>query len=58
MLPFMFATGIENNAPTIADGRIRRGQMEESGRSAPAHGLDAAARLRSTPAARISERHP
>jgi hypothetical protein len=23
MLPFMFATGIENSAPTIADGRIR-----------------------------------
>jgi beta-glucosidase/6-phospho-beta-glucosidase/beta-galactosidase len=31
MLPFMFATGIENSAPTIADGRIRRDQMEECG---------------------------
>jgi len=29
MLPFMFATGIENSAPTIAHGRIRRDQMEE-----------------------------
>ena len=31
MLPFVFATGIENSAPTIADGRIRRDQMEECG---------------------------
>jgi beta-glucosidase/6-phospho-beta-glucosidase/beta-galactosidase len=31
MLPFMFATGIENSAPTIGNGRIRRDQMEECG---------------------------
>ena len=28
---FMFATGIENSAPTIAGGRIRRDQLEECG---------------------------
>jgi beta-glucosidase/6-phospho-beta-glucosidase/beta-galactosidase len=31
MPPFMFATGIENSAPTIGNGRIRRDQMEECG---------------------------
>ena len=31
MLPFMFATGIENSAPTIGNGTIRRDQMEECG---------------------------
>jgi beta-glucosidase/6-phospho-beta-glucosidase/beta-galactosidase len=31
MPPFMFATGIENSAPTIGQGRIRRDQMEECG---------------------------
>lgn len=31
MLPFMFATGIESSSPTIANGRIRRDQMEECG---------------------------
>jgi hypothetical protein len=31
MLPFMFATGIENSSPTIGNGRIRRDQMEECG---------------------------
>jgi beta-glucosidase/6-phospho-beta-glucosidase/beta-galactosidase len=31
MPPFVFATGIENSAPTIAHGRIRRDQMEECG---------------------------
>jgi beta-glucosidase/6-phospho-beta-glucosidase/beta-galactosidase len=29
--PFMFASGVENSNPTIADGRIRRDQMEECG---------------------------
>ncbi len=29
--PFMFATGIENSAPTIQHGRIRRDQMAELG---------------------------
>jgi hypothetical protein len=28
---FLFATGIENSAPTIQGGRIRRDQMEECG---------------------------
>jgi beta-glucosidase len=28
---FLFATGIENSAPTIENGRIRRDQMEECG---------------------------
>jgi hypothetical protein len=28
---FLFATGIENSAPTIEGGRIRRDQMEECG---------------------------
>ena len=27
--PFMFATGIENSAPTIQGGRVRRDQMAE-----------------------------
>jgi beta-glucosidase/6-phospho-beta-glucosidase/beta-galactosidase len=31
MVPFMFATGIENSAPTIMEGRLRRDQMEECG---------------------------
>jgi beta-glucosidase len=31
MIPFMFATGIENSYPTIENGRIRRDQMEECG---------------------------
>jgi len=31
MIPFMFASGIENSAPTIGHGRIRRDQMEECG---------------------------
>jgi len=31
MLKFMFATGIENSAPTIGQGRIRRDQMAECG---------------------------
>jgi beta-glucosidase len=28
---FIFATGIENSAPTIGGGRIRRDQMAECG---------------------------
>jgi beta-glucosidase/6-phospho-beta-glucosidase/beta-galactosidase len=31
MIPFCFATGIENSSPTIANGRIRRDQMAECG---------------------------
>ena len=31
MIPFMFATGIENSYPTIEQGRIRRDQMQECG---------------------------
>jgi beta-glucosidase/6-phospho-beta-glucosidase/beta-galactosidase len=31
MIPFMFASGVENSAPTIDHGRIRRDQMEECG---------------------------
>ncbi|HEX8786685.1 MAG TPA: family 1 glycosylhydrolase, partial [Telluria sp.] len=31
MIPFSFATGIENSSPTIANGRIRRDQMAECG---------------------------
>jgi beta-glucosidase/6-phospho-beta-glucosidase/beta-galactosidase len=31
MIPFTFATGIENSSPTIANGRIRRDQMAECG---------------------------
>jgi beta-glucosidase len=31
MIPFMFATGIENSYPTIENGRKRRDQMEECG---------------------------
>ncbi len=31
MIPFMFASGVENSAPTIGHGRIRRDQMEECG---------------------------
>lgn len=30
-IPFLFASGIENSAPTIANGSIRRDQMEECG---------------------------
>ncbi|WP_296953036.1 family 1 glycosylhydrolase [uncultured Massilia sp.] len=31
MIPFMFATGIENSYPTLEHGRVRRDQMEECG---------------------------
>jgi beta-glucosidase/6-phospho-beta-glucosidase/beta-galactosidase len=31
MIPFSFATGIENSSPTIANGSIRRDQMAECG---------------------------
>jgi len=31
MIPFSFATGIENSSPTIANGTIRRDQMAECG---------------------------
>ncbi|CAH0260418.1 Beta-glucosidase A [Massilia sp. Bi118] len=31
MIPFMFASGVENSNPTIAHGRIRRDQMAECG---------------------------
>jgi beta-glucosidase/6-phospho-beta-glucosidase/beta-galactosidase len=31
MIPFTFATGIENSSPTIAHGKIRRDQMAECG---------------------------
>lgn len=31
MIPFTFATGIENSSPTIGNGRIRRDQMAECG---------------------------
>lgn len=31
MIPFSFATGIENSSPTIGNGKIRRDQMAECG---------------------------
>lgn len=31
MIPFMFASGVENSCPTIERGRVRRDQMEECG---------------------------
>jgi beta-glucosidase len=31
VIPFMFASGVENSAPTIAHGTVRRDQLEECG---------------------------